>query len=393
MKLSEKWKSGYIYLDNAASTKVSEDVSEAMISALERGYFGNPDSAHDIGGFNKRVVDAARLETAKVFGAQPENVIFTSGGTEGNNLVIAGMKDYLDRENKKILLSAVEHASVYETAMSVYGDRADIVGVTSTGEVDINALDDLLKTGEYGLVSIMAMNNEVGTTNAIRQIAELCHEYKALYHTDFVQAFGEMVSDVEYIGCDFMTVSSHKIHGPQGVGAVYARHPEMLSPVIHGSKNQEFGLRGGTKNVLGLLGFMNALFAVEDGRSKIGYASRAAFVTELVTRLSRLGICERAFINGAINPKIISLRIGGVDAETLAMFLNAKKVCVSTGSACNALDQKPSRVLKAMGLSDEEAHETIRISFSRYTTEDELMDAARIIANCAKEILSLGYNN
>ena len=389
MTLNEKLKSGYIYLDNAASTKMSEEVSDAMVNALQSGCYGNPDSAHDIGAHARKIVKCARREAAKVFGTQPENVIFTSGGTEGNNLVIAGMKGHLEKNCKKLLISAVEHASVYETAMSVYGDNVAVVGVKATGEVDYEELTRLLETGEFGLVSVMAMNNEVGTTNAVRQIATLCHDNGALYHTDFVQAFGEMSADVEDIGCDFMTVSSHKIHGPQGVGAVYARYPELLTPVIYGSKSQEFGLRGGTKNVLGILGFMNALRCVREDRSKIGYTNRALFVSELVSWLAKLGICEKAFINGAINPKIVSLRIDGIDAETLAMFLNAKKVCVSTGSACNALSQKPSRVLKAMGLSDEEAHGTIRVSFSRYTTEDEVADAARIIAKCAKEILEL----
>lgn len=369
-----------IYLDNAASTKMSQRVIDAMKAYMDDGYYGNPDSRHSIGLTANEMVEGAREIVAKSIGAEPYQIIFTSGGTEANNLAIRGCGARYG------VCSEGEHDSVY---MSILGYKASkVVGLTPNGNVDYDDLAIALKrcSGFDPVLALSAVNNEVGAVNRIEMIEDL-KPADAWLHIDYVQAFGQFPIDVKRHAIDSMSISSHKVHGPQGIGALYVRRPEKLNPILCGAKEQESGLRPGTKNVLGIVGFGAACADVLSGAAAVRLDVRNAFVKCLLAEMERVfGSDAHAImtINGWSNPKIVSLTFHGIDAETLIMMLSANGVCVSAGSACHAHTTKASRVLKAMRMSDEDAMCTIRVSFSSMTTVDEVMSAATKISETIK---------
>lgn len=369
-----------IYLDNAASTKMSERVIAAMKAYVDKGYFGNPDSRHCVGLTASSMVEGAREIVAKSIGAEPRQIIFTSGGTEANNLAIRGCGARYG------VCSEGEHDSVYETILRYKNSR--VIGLTTNGNINYDSLAAEMKrcAGFDPVLAFSAVNNEVGALNRLDVIEEL-KPADAWLHIDYVQAFGQFPINVKEHAIDSMSISSHKVHGPQGVGALYVRKPEKLSPILYGAKEQEFGLRPGTKNVLGIVGFGEACADVLTGAAATRLEIRDIFVKTLLAEM------EKAFgsdayaimsINGWSNPKIVSLTFHGIDAETLIMMLSANGVCVSAGSACHAHTTKASRVLKAMRMSDEDAMCTIRVSFSSMTTVDEVMSAATKISETVK---------
>lgn len=238
------------------------------------------------------------------------------------------------------------------------------------------------------MASVMFVNNETGAVNPVREIGELCRERGVLFHTDCVQALGSHKIDVREIGCDFLSMSSHKIHGPKGVGALYIRDPESFQPLIYGGRTQEFGFRGGTENVPGIVGFGEACeLCGLDFQSDIEYVTtlKQLFYTELKDALLDAGQFDGIRINGASitsQGKIISLTIDGVDGETLLLMLDSLGVCISTGSACHGHETKSSGVLLAMGFSEEQARSTVRVSFSRMNSTDDAIQGARHMASC-----------
>lgn len=369
-----------IYLDNAASTKMSPGVIEAMKSYLEEGCYGNPDSVHSIGVNANSMVNAARKAVADAIGAKPEQIIFTSGGTEANNLAILGCGARYG------VCSYGEHDSAYNAIMKYPAHK--IVRLTNKGDIDYDDLEMVLNkaAGWDAVLAFSAVNNEVGSVNQINKIAEL-KPVDAWLHIDYVQAFGQYPINVNDYAIDSMSLSSHKIHGPQGVGALYVRRPEKLKPILQGSVTQEFGLRPGTKNVLGIVGFGKACEEVQYGLSSVSVSTRDFFVRCLLKEMeSSFG--DMAYdiirINGWSNPKIVSVTFRGVDAETMIMMLSAKGVCVSAGSACHAHESKPSRVLSAMGITDADAMSTIRVSFSNTTSDEDLAKVATTLVNVVK---------
>ena len=371
-----------IYLDNAASTKMSPGVIEAMKSYLEEGCYGNPDSVHSIGINANSMVNAARMAVADAIGAKPEQIIFTSGGTEANNLAILGCGARYG------VCSYGEHDSAYNAIMKYPAHK--IVRLTNKGDIDYDDLEKVLNkaAGWDAVLAFSAVNNEVGSVNQINKIAEL-KPADAWLHIDYVQAFGQYSINVNDYAIDSMSLSSHKIHGPQGIGALYVRRPEKLKPILQGSTAQEFGLRPGTKNVLGIVGFGKACKEVAQGLTAVPITTRDLFVKCLLKEMED-AFGDKAYdiirINGWSNPKIVSLTIRGVDAETLIMMLSAGGVCVSAGSACHAHESKPSRVLTAMGISDADAMCTIRVSFSSVTTNMEVAVAADKIVCAVKTV-------
>lgn len=372
-----------IYLDNAATTQLDPRVLESMMPYLTTQY-GNAGTLYKFGRAANEAVQEARARVARFVGSDQGNIIFTSGGSEANNLVFHGVKDYLKRIGRThVLVSAVEHDSVLRAAESLIKDGFDVeyIPVLSNGIVTATAVERALRDNT-GLVSVMYVNNETGVENPVNDIGSLCLKHGVLFHTDCVQAAGCHPIDTTDIGCDFLSISSHKIHGPKGVGALYVKDTSVLSPLICGGHDQEFGLRGGTENVAGIVGFGKACELSQAHRSEDRTTVsmlKQRFVTELQGCLDE----DVVHINGTslLSPgKTINLKIDGIDNESLILMLDNVDICVSAGSACQSHESKPSHVLTAMGLTTEEARSSIRVSFSRMNTVDEVIDAAHIMA-------------
>ena len=263
------------------------------------------------------------------------------------------------------------------------------------GECNVHELDSFSKENNVGLVSIMYVNNETGSENDVAYIGDVCKKNGWIFHTDCVQAAGSHKINVNDIGCNMLSISSHKIHGPKGIGALYV-DPKLVKkmlPIICGGSHQEFGLRGGTENVAGIVGFGKACeIAEKEFREDMVRMSilKQIFYVTLMRELAENDLQGVVHINGEkiIRPgKILNLRFDGIDSETLVLLLDSNGVAVSSGSACRSHDLSPSHVLKAMGLSNEEAGNSIRVSFSKTNTDEEVVDAARIVATCVKELL------
>lgn len=389
-----------IYLDNAATTKIDPAVLEAMMPYLTDEY-GNPGSLYSHGRKAREAVENARRQVATFLNAEPEQIIFTSGGTEANNMVFTITKHLLEKTGRKrVAFTATEHDSVIKAARRMkikHGFDVTKIPVNSTGCASHMALSDYYINDSMGLISMMFSNNEIGSLNMVHMISEECHKHGVLFHTDCVQAAGYNVLDVKRIGCDFLTISSHKIHGPKGVGALYVRNKREVEPLILGGSNQEFGLRGGTENVAGIVGFGKACEISLQNHNTIVEKIinlRSDFVIEFMNRMNTYGIGRLVSVNGdSYSGKTINLRVDGIEAETLLLMLDNLGICISSGSACNSKESTPSHVLKAIGLTDAQAASSFRVSFSKMNTEEDIMFAAHSIADCIHLLLTEKNNN
>lgn len=386
-----------IYLDNAATTRPWPQVVDAMLPYFNEE-FGNAGTLYALGRRANDAVRKARKQTARLFNCDPDNIIFNSGGSEGNSTVFR-TAELLMRESGKrhILISAVEHDSVVHAAQALCADPFDgfeveLIPVDSDGRVQTEQLKRILRE-DTGLVSVMYVNNETGAVNDVEEVGKICSEFGILFHTDCVQAAGVYPIDVTKVSCDFATISGHKLHGPKGVGALYVRDPSALAVLIHGGEEQEFGLRGGTENVPGIVGLGEACemtIKYLDGiRSHVSELKQTFYKT-LLYRLQEFGMGDDVHVNGpspAAPGKTLNLRFDcRVDAQTLVLMMDAKGVCISAGSACRSSETSPSRVLTAMGLTPEQARQSVRISFSEMNTPEEVERAANIMADAIKTL-------
>lgn len=371
-----------IYLDNAATTQVRREVVDAMIPYLTENY-GNAGSLYSLGRKSAEAVDIARGQVAELINADKDSIIFTSGGTEANNLVFKGLVDYLIQNGKThIITSCVEHDSVIHATEELIKLHFDVqyLPVNRLCKVDLKALMESIRE-DTGLVSIMYVNNEVGAINEVQKIAEICREKNVLFHTDCVQALGMQEIDVDNLGVDFLSISSHKIHGCKGVGCLYARDKSIMSPLISGGANQEYGLRGGTENVAGIVGFGKACEILCKNFTDIQYRTRALRYFLSSQLKDAFGDQAKILIDEEYS-KVVSVTFKGIDAQTMVLLLDNQGVYVSAGSACRSFETTPSRTLSAMGLSDEEARCTLRLSVSDFNSRQEIIDAVKIISNC-----------
>lgn len=383
-----------IYLDNAATTRVAPEVLEAMLPFFTEEY-GNAGSVHHIGRKAAKAVQVARAQTAALFGTTPEHIVFTSGGSESNSMVFKGLRDSLLASGKThIIVSAIEHDSVLKAAKSLTKDGFYITYLQpdATGVISPRQVEDAIQK-DTGLVSVMYANNETGAVNDISAIGGICKKHSVFFHSDCVQAAGQYQIDVENMGIDFASVSGHKIHAPKGVGALYVRETN-LSPLICGGTEQEYGLRGGTENIPGIVGMGAACEMItEHAKEDITTVSalKQCFYMTLLEELRTKGEDTNIIhVNGmsVIHPgKVLNITVRGVDGETLLLMLDAKGVCVSAGSACRSHEAEPSHVLTAMGLSKEDARSSIRVSFSKYNTVEDVAEAARVFAFCVLSLL------
>lgn len=374
-----------IYLDSAATTKVSPEVRDAMLECMENNY-GNPGSIHSLGRAAQKTIWDARVKIGNIINGEPVHVVFTSGGSEANNLVLTGMSSHLEQLGlTHIITTAVEHKSVLNPLKQLsFNGRFNVTYIKpeADGSISLQKIKDSI-TDKTGLLSVMGVNNETGNLQNLKEIGDLCEREKLFFHTDCVQAFCQTPIDVEECHIDFLTASAHKIYGPKGVGMLWCRFNHMIDPIILGG-SQEFELRAGTENVHGIAGFG---VAAELAAQKIGHEKNENIskINELNRRLfSELG--ETIHINGTPyeGSKIINYRFDGIDGETLVLALNSVGVVVSAGSACTAHSAEPSHVLKAYGLTDQEARSSIRISLSKYTTMEDIATAADQIINSVK---------
>lgn len=372
-----------IYLDNAATTKMDARVLSKMMPWLSDSY-GNAGALYSLGRNAKKAVENARCEVAQLINCDPEQVIFTSGGSESNNMAIKGTLE----GRGGVLLSTIEHDSIWSATDSPDYYRGGLAALPD-GRIVPSVVEGIWDEC-YDLVSVMYVNNEVGTINPVSEISAYCHDHNLLFHTDCVQALGSVEVDMKEIDCDFASFSSHKIHGPKGVGALYVKNKDILIPLISGGAVQEYGLRGGTENVAGIVGFGEACRIVrEEGESHRTYikALNEVFIRTLEDAMTQNGLGGTFHINSSTKygiPKIVNVRFDYVGAQSLVLLLDAYDICVSAGSACHSHNDEPSRTLTAMGLTPDEARSSIRVSFSSYNTSQEVMLAARKIADCVR---------
>lgn len=387
-----------IYLDNAATTPIDPRVVEAMLPFLTE-QFGNPGSLYKLGRDAKAAVEKAREQVAKFMGAKPEQIIFTSGATEANNMVFAMVKPLLEKSGKtSVVTTALEHKSVIRPAqhLSDCGFNVVYLGVPKNNSSIPKDLGYFMRTNP-GLVSVMFVNNEIGHANDVNTIGRLCKDHGALFHTDCVQAASMHPINVEHIGCDFATISAHKIHGPKGVGALFVKDKSLFEPMILGGANQEFGMRGGTENVAGIVGFGKACELIIESNTlaelELIEMMQDAFMFTMGDTISKAGFGRPWQLNGGSRyvTKTLSIRVDGIDAESLILMADNAGVCISAGSACNSIEHTPSHVLTAIGLSAEQAKSSFRVSFSRMNTMEEACEAGKIIGECIVTLLGLKH--
>lgn len=362
-----------IYLDSASTTQPAPEVVEEMLPFL-KGNFGNPGTLYGLGREAKQAVDLARERVAKFIGASPEQIIFTSGGTEANNMVFFSLREHLQKQNKThIVTSMTEHDSVFRTVQEMcikHGFHSSFIRPNEFGKILATEVQKEIKPNLTGIVSVMHTNNETGVINPVSDIGRLCGNNGILFHTDCVQAASSSRLNVNELYCDFLSLSSHKINGCKGVGALYVRNPELMTPIIVGGSHQEFGLRGGTENVPGIVGFGKACELanewIDKANEKYGIL-KDIFYKALYKALDEDGLAEIIHVNGTEiteSGKILNINFDGVDGETLLLMLDSAGICVSAGSACRSHEQEPSRVLLSMGINEEDARNSIRVSFS-----------------------------
>jgi len=358
-----------IYLDNAATTPIRPDVLEAMEPFLAGGVFGNPSSAHRFGREARAGVHEARLRIAAAVGAEPNQIVFTSGGTEADNLAVVGAALAARAAGRpfRVAVSAIEHKAVLAAAhwVEALGGEMITLPVNGGGRVDPGALDAALARG-VAVVSVMWVNNEVGLVQDVAAIAERCRAAGTPFHSDAVQALGKVACTVP-AGCTLLTLSGHKIGAPKGIGALVVRDKKCLHPLIHGG-GQQSGLRPGTENVAGIAALGRA---VELAAQEVGEFARevGALRDEFERRV--LEAIPDALVNGAGAPRaphVTNVSIPGTDSEAMLMHLDLAGIACSSGSACSTGSVEPSHVLTALGLPWDRAIAALRFSFGKQNT-------------------------
>jgi cysteine desulfurase len=378
-----------IYLDHNATTPVAPEVVDRMTAVL-RDDFGNPSSVHHYGQRAKALLDEARSAVATLLHVDPPEVVFTSGGTESDNMAIRGAAEALEpRGRTHLIASAIEHEAVIITlrALARRGWRITLLPVDQSGVVDPEALRDAL-TDQTALVSVMHANNEIGTIQPVAELAQLARARGALFHTDAVQSAGKIPVDARTLGVDLLTVSAHKLYGPKGAGALWIRRGLRLLPLLTGGKHER-SRRAGTENVAGIVGFGTAASLAA---SKMEAEARR--VAALRDRLEQgvLSAVTGTAVNGAPSarvPNTTNISFDRVEAESLLIALDLEGVAVSTGSACSSGTLEPSHVLKAMGFPAHRTQNSIRFSLGAGNTDAEIDHVVSVLPRVVEKLRTL----
>ncbi|MEA1944093.1 MAG: cysteine desulfurase NifS [Euryarchaeota archaeon] len=354
-----------IYLDHAATTAVDRAVVQAMMPYFTQA-FGNASSLHSFGREAKYALDSARQTIADALGAQTNEIIFTSGGTESNNFALKGIG------KGHIITSSIEHPSILNTCryLSDHGYNVTYLPVDADGLVDPGDVESAINS-DTKLISVMHANNEIGTIQPIDEIGAIARDNSIPFHTDAVQSFGKTEIDLQKMNIDMLSLSSHKIYGPKGVGALYIRKGVKIDPLMHGG-GHERGLRAGTENIPGIVGFAKAASLIIER-----FGSDTEHLIKLQDMLidGAMNSIDDVFLNGHPTkrlPNNVNLRFKFVEGESLLMHLDMKGIAVSTGSACSSASLEPSHVLLALGLAPEDIHGSIRFTLGRENTEEEI---------------------
>ena len=406
-----------IYLDNAATTALSETARKAMEPYLS-GYYGNPSSIYRFGQEARKAVEESRQTIASLLHVSPREIYFTGGGTESDNWAISSvvLESALKKEKSvQLITSTIEHPAVLRTCafFESLGVKVSRIPVDKEGFLDLEIMEKVLQEesslrkteeGSHCLISVMAANNEIGTLQNLREIGRLAKEYGAVFHTDAVQAFGQIPLDMEEMRIDILSASSHKIHGPKGVGLLYIRKGLKFPSFLHGGA-QERGLRAGTENVAGIVGFAAAAkeaFAGMEERGRKKIALRDLFFERLLEEIPGIKISgvnpledegigespENPFLSSLHHrlPGNVHICLPGVEGESVLLLLDQNGICASSGSACASGSLEPSHVLLAIGKSHEEAYSGLRLSLEETLTEEELEYTVRAIKEAVEKL-------
>lgn len=367
-----------VYLDHAATTQVLPEVVEAMASVYTRVY-GNPSSMHSMGLEAEKVLKSCKKTFSKIIHSQDSELVFTSGGTEANNLAIQGVLKQAPPKMNHLITTAIEHPSVLSVFqhMESQGYEVTYLPVDSQGHIDPKALEGALRP-TTALVSIMYVNNEIGTILDIEAYSKIIKRHsKAIFHVDGIQALGKVECHVRKLGVDLMSFSGHKIHGPKGIGCLFVKKGTPLKPMFYGGA-QEKALRPGTENLAGIVGFVNAASLYMD-KALEGPSHLAGIRQYMIDQLATLDGCE--IISPLLGaPHILNVCFHNMRGEVLLHDLETHGVYVSTGSACASKNKSYSHVLEAIGLNDMKKEGAIRWSFSKYTSKEDIDYAMEVLS-------------
>lgn len=360
-----------VYMDYSATTPVKKEVLDAMLPYFSE-HFGNPSSLYSIAQESKEALERARGQVASLIGAKANEVFFTAGGSEADNWALEGVADALKDKGNHIITTKIEHHAILHTAeyLEKHGIDVTYLDVDAEGRVNPEDVEKAI-TDKTVLISIMMVNNEVGTIEPIKEIAEIAHNHGILLHTDAVQALGNVPIDVDNMGIDLMSMSGHKIYGPKGVGALYIRKGTKISNFIHGGA-QEMKKRAGTENLAGIVGFGKAAeLAKENLESHINRVSelRDYFISEVTSKI------PDTIVNGSMehrHPGNANISFEYIEGESMLILLDMNGISVSTGSACSSKSLTPSHVLFAMGIPVERIHGTLRFTIGDPTTKEDI---------------------
>jgi len=360
-----------VYMDHAATTPVDSLVVEAMLPYFSK-YFGNASSLHLFGREAHEAMEAARQKLASLIGADRGEIIFTSGGTESDNLALKGVAHKNKEMGNHIITSSIEHPAVLETCqyLETQGFKVTYLPVDRNGVIQLSDLEKAI-TKKTILISIMHANNEIGTIEPVEEIGKIAHEHGVYFHTDAVQTVGKIPLDVKSMNIDMLSMSAHKIYGPKGVGVLYMRRGVRCDPIIHGG-GHEGGMRSSTENVAGIVGLGKA---AELAKERM--AADIPYLTSLRDKLIK-GVLESipdSHLNGHPSKRLANnahFRFAAIEGESLVMSLDAKGIAGSTGSACSSKKLLPSHVLLAIGLNEVEAHGSLRLTLGRENTDEDI---------------------
>ena len=357
-----------VYMDNAATTQTDQKVVEAMLPFFTENY-GNASSLHSFGRKAHDVMEKSRQKVADIIGADADEIIFTAGGTESDNIAIKGIA--FKKKKGHLITSSIEHPAVLETCgyLEKQGFDVTYLGVDKFGMVSLDDLKDAIRDDTI-LITVMHANNEVGTIQPITEIGKIAKECEIPLHTDAVQSIGKVPVDCEEMGIDLLSISSHKIYGPKGVGALYIKKGVKVEPIIHGGGHEK-GIRSSTENIVGIVGLAKACEL-----SKTNMDKDVAYLTKIRDKLID-GVLkiEESYLNGHPTkrlPNNAHFRFGAIEGESLLLLLDDKGIFASTGSACSSKKLAASHVLMAIGLNEVDAHGSLRLTLSRKNTREDI---------------------
>jgi len=378
-----------IYMDHAATTPVAEAVAQKMLPYFTQS-FGNPSSIHHVGRANRAALDTARAQVAKALGAANDEIFFTSGGSEGDNWAIKGVMLRDVNRGKKFITTNIEHHAVLHTGawLEKHGYEVIYLPVNEYGVVTPEVLEAAMGEGDTALVSIMFANNEIGTIEPIKELAEVAHRHGALFHTDAVQAIGAVAIDVKALDVDMLSLSAHKFYGPKGVGAMYVRKGVYLENLIEGGA-QERGKRAGTENIPGIVGLGAAIeLATENLEKNAAYltALRDDMIAQILEKI------PHTRLNGHPTDRLpanVNVSIEYIEGESMLILLDQNGICASSGSACTSGSLDPSHVLLAIGLPHEVAHGSLRFSLGIHNTKEEVDQVVELLVKIVERLRAM----